>query len=116
MIESKIQNLPEERYPSFGNNAAYLKPCREFAKLRKLLDAAGIQWEDASEPDPVFPIHRTHGDGFSAIWGAGSYGREFGLLEVMVAGGDGDPVGWLTADEALELVLGGKEADDADEA
>ena len=98
----------------------------EFKRFRKLLDDAGIPWEDMSEilfvalPEycPEYfankprGIYRTHSVGYqdddsekawSCIWGFGTYGSEDGLLELMV--GTNEPIGHLTADEAFDIVL-----------
>ena len=84
----------------------------EFAKFRRLLDMNGIPWHDASGT----LVHRTHGEGFSCIYGFGTYGYPDGLLELALGKGDGcsdsmmEPVGHLTADEAFKMV---SEHDDA---
>lgn len=101
MIESKIEDLPQEHYPSYNNPLAYMEPCREFTRFRELLDATGIEWHDASDLNPICPLHRTHGEGFSVIWGAVSFGREFGLLEAKLDGME--EVGHLTAEDAFNL-------------
>jgi hypothetical protein len=89
----------------YDERRGHAEPCDEFLKFRKLLDGAGIPWHDASthiEGDGYsYHMHRTHGDGFSVIYGIGSYGREAGLLEARV---EGDVTGWLTAEEAFEMV------------
>ena len=84
-------------------NDAYREPCLEFLKFRKMLDVAGVPWQDASSDDPYFIMHRTHGKGFSVIWGRGSYGREEGLLEAKIEGVP-DVTGYLTAAEAFKMV------------
>lgn len=86
-----------------AENAAYIEPCEEFVKFRKLLDEAGIPWHDASGDDEYFVMHRTHGEGFSVIYGRGSYGRDEGLLEAQVKGVK-DVTGYLTAEDALKMV------------
>lgn len=85
-------------------NDAYREPCGEFIKLRELLDAAGIPWSDASTIQDYYVMHRTHGDGFSVIYGFGSYGCEDRLLEVITANEIG-ATGNLTAVEAFRHVL-----------
>lgn len=98
----------------------------EMIKFRKLLDENGIKWEDASTKEkPLldgfdfhidFHIDRTHftykGNNWSVIHGFGTYGgysnfeRDKGLLELMSnAVNGGEPVGYLTADQAMRLVL-----------
>ena len=76
----------------------------EFEALRGMLDSEGIEWHDNS--DEVF--HRTQGEHkgrrFSAIFGYGSYGHERGYLEVRMD--EDEPVGWLTATDALEWIAG----------
>ena len=87
----------------------YAEPCAEFVKFRELLDDAGIPWNDFSEhivgDGYEWHMHRTHGDGFSVIYGRGSSGAQAGLLEARVDGVP-DVTGWLTADEAFEMVRG----------
>lgn len=86
---------------------SYKEPCAEFLKFRELLDANGIPWHDASEHQEgegySWHMHRTHGEGFSIIYGRWSYGAQAGLLEARVDGVP-DVTGWLTADEAFEMV------------
>lgn len=91
----------------------------EMKKFRAMLDAEHIEWADASEIG-AYPISRTHFSyrnfNWSVIHGYGSYGgiclltnKDNGLLELMShAVNDGDPVGWLTAEQAMEYVLGGE--------
>ena len=86
-------------------NEPFKTPCDEFLRFRELLDAEGIPWHDASEASALHTMHRTHGDGFSVIWGRHSYGGCWGLLEARIDGMR-DVQGWLTADEALALVKG----------
>lgn len=87
----------------------------EMIKFRDLLDQNNIKWNDKS--DEGF-IDRTHfyyrGYFFSIINGYGTYGgcnfygNNEGLLEFMsncINGGE--PIGHLTADEAIKIVLGG---------
>lgn len=98
----------------------------EMAKFRKLLNDNMVPWHDASKINqfeaPYAPcntdIYRTHfewrGYKWSVINGFGSYGgwnsidqKNKGLLELMSeAVNGGEPVGYLTADEAIKLVLG----------
>ena len=91
----------------------------EMIKFRMLLDNAGIEWRDASALDDIeFPITRTHfvfkGYHWSVIHGRGTYGginsfnegRDEGLLELMSnAVNEGDPIGWLTAEDAMQIIF-----------
>ena len=90
--------------------------CKEMEVFRKALNENGICWVDASE-NGMLPITRTHfeyrGYKWSVIHGFGTYGGwnsfdpDAGLLEVMSnAVDDGEPIGWLTAEEVMDLVLG----------
>lgn len=87
----------------------------QMVKLRKLLDANGIEWHDVStapyELAGFVGINRTHfehrGYHWSVVHGSGSYGEKEGLLEVMsVAVNGGEPEGWLTAEQVMDLVKG----------
>lgn len=91
---------------------------KEMIKFRKLLDANGIEWHDASDPaDDPLRIDRTHFEynrfHYSVIHGYGTYGgysffrdKDEELLELMSNSVDGgNPVGWLTADEAIQIIL-----------
>lgn len=92
----------------------------EMIKLRTMLTAEGIPWEDASDKaDDIYHIDRTHFEyrkySWSIIHGYGTYGghslwnddKDEGKLELMSnAVNGGDPVGWLTADECMALVKG----------
>lgn len=89
----------------------------EMVKLRRLLDAEGIAWVDASDEKSIYHIDRTHFRyrryRWSVIHGYGTYGgknhwdKDMGLLELRSNGaGNGDPIGWLTADEVMRLVKG----------
>lgn len=85
----------------------------QMIRLRELLDEKGIEWTDHSDPD----IDRTRfshkGFQWSVINGLGSYGgfqwftgKNEGLLELMSnAVNGGDPIGWLTADEVIQMVI-----------
>lgn len=81
-----------------------LTPCDEFLKFRELLDKAGIEWHDASDTEllPRWVMYRTHGNGFSCIFGTNSYGMGQGLLELQCSGVP-DVTGYLTAQEAFDL-------------
>lgn len=89
---------------------------KEMELFRKMLDDNGIEWHDASDMG-VCPITRTRfgyrGCDWSVIHGYGTWGgysrfrRDDGLLELMSgAVNDGDPVGYLTAKEAFDYVIG----------
>lgn len=104
--------------------------CEEMKKLRSILDDKKILWVDASEeweayyrPDPEartelrkYYIHRTwlqiDGKLISVINGFGTTGgwsdftpQNEGCLELMADGiNDGEPVGWLSADDVIELL------------
>ena len=93
----------------------------EMEKFRSLLDEAGIEWSDDSEMEnfagPDTYMERTkfehRGYSWSVIHGFGSYGgydrisKDKGLLELLSVGaGDGSPIGYLTARQAMELVKG----------
>ena len=87
----------------------------EMIRLRKLLTALGIEWRDQSE-DFYLPLDRTkfmiNGFEWSVIHGYGSYGGydfysniDRGLLELMTSCvNNGDPIGYLTADDVLDYV------------
>lgn len=91
----------------------------EMIKLRELLNRNSIQWHDNSEKDSIFFMDRTlfwyRDYKWSIINGYGSYGGydplrniNYGQLELMSnAVNGGEPVGELTADEAIKIVLGG---------
>ena len=100
---------------------------KEMLKLREMLTDKGIEWHDASTP-PDYPlkIDRTHfnyiGFSWSVINGFGTYGgydsfehkKNQGLLEVMSAAvGDGEPIGYLTAENVMRLVLEGENEQDS---
>ena len=93
----------------------------EMIKLRELLDKNGIPWEDKSTrhthpkewglEEFSFSIDRTHfefrGYHWSAINGCGTYGEDEGLIELMSdAVNGGEPIGYLTADEVMDMVKG----------
>lgn len=94
----------------------------EMKLFREMLDSENIQWHDASEPeDSLCYICRTHfkhrGYDWSVIHGFGSYGgpsyiyNDKGLLELMSgAVNNGEPIGFLTAEQAMQYVRG--EVDD----
>lgn len=93
--------------------------CDEMKKLRKMLDDKKIEWVDATvEMSEWVKIARTHFEykcvHCSVINGFGTYGGwagtnraqkeedNEGLLEVMVS--DNEPLGWLTAVEAIRFI------------
>lgn len=82
----------------------------EMIKLRKELDKLGIPWEDRSEVwGGRLNIYRTRfyigGNLWSVISGSGTYGHEVGALELMSSAvNGGEPVGWLSAEDAIEKV------------
>lgn len=90
--------------------------CEEMQKLRDWLDQNSIQWLDVSDDfADGFWICRTHFyiDEYkvSVINGSGTYGgfifgkeqSNAGLLEVW-ADRSGEPVGYLTAEDAIQLL------------
>lgn len=110
-----------------------MKMCEEMQKLRDMLDAKGIKWSDQSDIMPekdidnlmiwcsesmnrkMFDntIYRTHfitdGKNCSVIYGFGTYGgyqpifqTDYGLLEMWFID-NGEPIGWLTAEEVMEM-------------
>lgn len=90
----------------------------EMIKFRNLLDKNNIKWIDKSDEGFIDRTHFYYRDYFfSVVNGFGTYGginvfngNNAGLLEFMsncVNGGE--PIGALTADEAIEIVLGGKD-------
>lgn len=101
--------------------------CKEMQKLRDWLDSQKIPWEDvSSDYKDMAPVSyniwmcRTHfeykDNFYSVVHGYGSYGGIFmfhnetrgkDLLEMMI--GNHEPIGYLTAEEVEEYVLGTKE-------
>lgn len=90
----------------------------EMIKFRNLLDKNNIKWIDKSDEGFIDRTHFNHRNYFfSVVNGFGTYGginvlnghdHNAGLLELMsncVNGGE--PIGSLTADEAIKIVLGG---------
>ena len=89
--------------------------CKEMSKLRQYLDDKGIKWVDVSSNDSLW-ICRTHfelnGLRWSVIHGYGTYGgiriidaNDQGLLELMTnAVNNGEPIGWLTADNVIGYI------------
>lgn len=89
----------------------------EMELFREMLDAEHIEWRDASSQSFELPMDRTHfeyrGYDWSVIHGYGSYGGpsflydDKGLLELMSdAVNEGEPVGFLTAEEVMRYVKG----------
>ena len=93
----------------------------EMERLRSLLDEAGIEWWDDSEMDhfagPDTYMERTkfeyRGYSWSVIHGFGSFGGynrisgDKGLLELLEGYPfNGEPIGFLTAAQAMKLVKG----------
>lgn len=86
----------------------------EMKKLRTLLDAENIEWEDKSDNNSICPLCRTHfsynGQRWSVIHGYGSYGGysafspDRGLLEAYNF--NDEPMGYLTAEEVMQYVKG----------
>ena len=86
----------------------------EMKKLRTLLDAENIEWEDKSDNIIIYPICRTHfsynGQRWSVIHGYGSYGgyssfsTDRGLLEAYNF--NDKLIGYLTAEEVMQYVKG----------
>lgn len=83
-------------------------------ELRRLLNEAGIPYEDNSELLRVSIMDRVwyRRDGnviCSAVWGMGSYGYEDGLIEIMGLLTDeeqekDDVVGYLTPEEVFRRI------------
>ena len=77
----------------------------EMEILRGMLDQRNIEWTNASD----IWISRTwftiNGNKWSVISGKFSYGGPEGFLELVTNSvNDGDPIGWLTADEVMAYV------------
>lgn len=95
-----------------------MKICEEMSKLRQYLDDKGIKWKDASSNDYLYNlwICRTHFEINSHTWsvinGYGTYGGfkildgyNEGLLELMTNSvNNGEPIGWLTADNVIGYI------------
>ena len=88
---------------------------KEMEKLRALLDAESVEWEDVSNAGEYCPISRTHfmyrGHKWSVIHGYGTYGGldpitgvDSELLEAWNF--KDEPIGFLTAEEVMEYVRG----------
>lgn len=92
---------------------------KEMVEFRKLLDSAGIEWEDSSDK-ALLPIERTHFrykeskwsvvHGYCTLGGFDKESEDNGLLELLSdAVNDGNPMGFLTAIEAFKIVKGNEE-------
>ena len=92
----------------------------EMKLFREMLDAEHIKWHDASSLCGELSIYRTHFEHrdyhWSVIHGFGTYGGpsyiydDRGLLELKSnAVNCGEPIGWLTAEEAMRYVRGENE-------
>ena len=79
-------------------------PNREMLRLRDMLDAAGIEWHDASD-EIMCRTHDTEDDSwtFSAICGQHAYG-EIELWTRTMKQDREDPIGLDTAEEAFALI------------
>lgn len=93
----------------------------EMKKLRELLDKKGIKWQDHSDDFGESEIKcnwicrtwfKVEGKRVSCINGLGTYGgctafdgfeKNRGLIEMMIWG-EGDPIGYLTAEECIEIL------------
>lgn len=97
-----------------------IEMCNEMVKLREELDKRNIEWEDKSTVEEFFTVYRTHFEynncKYSVIYGFGTYGglnlstkSNFKLLELMSeAVNKGEPVGYLTAEQVIEIVVNQK--------
>lgn len=81
----------------------------EMQKLRAYLDGAGIEWTDMTDGVGLGVIVRTWFNIEDAMWsviaGPHTYGGRHGLLEAFQLNGEEEPYGWLTAAEAVKLIL-----------
>jgi hypothetical protein len=95
------------------------KVVEEMQKLRDMLDEKNIPWQDDTDDFSTERfenwICRTHfeynGNEISVINGIGTYGgwgganlteENLGLLEIMI--GEVNPIGWMKAEECMELL------------
>ena len=84
----------------------------ELYKLVGMLEAAGIPHEAFDEPQmggatiklPDYPTWKKTWKGVSVIQHRGSYGGWNGKLEVWITPGMEEPQGWLTAEEAFDMI------------
>lgn len=84
----------------------------EMKLLREALDKKQIYWEDdTTDKSEGFPfldlsIYRTtfrhNGHSYSVISGYGTYGGDYGLLELTID--SRDPIGRLTHEEVMEWI------------
>lgn len=83
---------------------AQVPPNREMLRLRDMLDAAGIEWHDASD-EIMCRTNDTGGCGwtFSAICGRHAYGT-IELWTNTMLDNKLDPIGLSTAEEAFALI------------
>lgn len=98
-----------------------MKVTKEMQLLRDKLDDMGVKWIDASECyGNTITITRTRfrdkeGTKWSAIHGFGTMGgyngmrADEGLLEI--CSWNGEPIGYLTAEQVITLVFNGKEVE-----
>lgn len=80
----------------------------EMKKLRDMLNNRHITWTDHSDLSGVLPIIRTWfeygGIQWSCVYGRGSYGYADGLLELWALNQHEEPIGYLTANEVIEII------------
>ena len=84
----------------------------ELYKLDGMLKDAGIPHQAFDEPEmggaaiklPDYPTWRNRGKGVSVIQHRGSYGGRYGKLEVWIRPGMKEPQGWLTSEEAFDMI------------
>lgn len=95
----------------------YEAVCDEMLKLREKLTEKGIKWRDDSSYFATRAYYATcrtkfeyRGVKWSVIHGCGTYGGwrlgegDLGLLEAWATNADRDPMGYLRADEVLEVM------------
>lgn len=79
---------------------------KKIKELAKVLDHKGIEYDMPCTLGDI-AIYRIHfkynNKRISVISGFGTYGGHMGLLEVMI--NDREPIGWLNAEEAEELIF-----------
>ena len=84
----------------------------ELYRLREMLKRAGFRYEDYEEPEmggatikmPNYAEWLKGRDGVSVIQHRGSFGGPDGKLEVWIKPDMKEPEGWLTAQEAFDLI------------
>lgn len=87
--------------------------CNEMKKFRKELDKRGIAWEDKSD-EMIDRVHFYNRDQkWSVINGLGTYGgylfdfqHNQDLLEIMQINSNEEPIGFLTAKQAIKIIIG----------